>query len=250
VDLGPPLGHDDAPPPEPEDPWGDSRTEAFPPNVFEDEDRGNQMNDASAVVDIEIAAEMEEALAARAPEPRCASAFDNTSMSARDRLLGLVAESELLVAAGDLESAKRVLSKAQGLAPEDDDVRKKLLSVNEAIDAAQAYAFLERAMRGGPQAVELARRATQLRPARDVLLRSLAVFVRGGAHDEVADVAEQLLELDPDDEGALRTLLDANVAMQRWELAVSAGESLLRLRPDDEQLREKLAGVKARARRR
>jgi hypothetical protein len=31
---------------------------------------------------------------------------------------------------------------------------------------------------------------------------------------------------------------------------VSAGESLLRLRPDDEQLREKLAGVKARARRR
>jgi tetratricopeptide (TPR) repeat protein len=166
-----------------------------------------------------------------------------------DRLLGLVAESEFLVAAGDLESAKRVLSQAQGLAPGDDHVRRKLHSVNEAIDAAQANAFLEQAMRGGPQAVELARRATQLRPVRDVLLRSLAVFARGGAHDEVADVAEQLLELDPDDEGALRTLLDANVAMQRWSVAVSAAESLLRLRPDDEQIRTALQKIVALARR-
>lgn len=172
-----------------------------------------------------------------------------TSSDSRERLLALAAESELLVAAGDLESAKRVLSQAQGLAVKDDDVRRKLLNVNESIDAAQANAFLERAMRGGPQAVELARRATQLRPVRDVLLRSLAVFARGGAHDEVADVADQLLELDPDDEGALRTLLDANVAMQRWPVAVSAAESLLRLRPHDEQLRATLQEVLAQARR-
>lgn len=174
---------------------------------------------------------------------------DARASNPRDRLLALVAESELLVAAGDLESAKTVLSRAQGLAPGDDDVRRKLHNVNESIDAAQANAFLEKAMRGGPEAVELARRATQLRPVRDVLLRSLAVFARGGAHDEIADVAEQLLELDPDDEGALRTLLDANVAMQRWPVAVRAAESLLRLRPQDEQLRVTLENVVAQARR-
>lgn len=169
--------------------------------------------------------------------------------SNRDKLVGYLAESEFLVAAGDLESARRVLSQAQGLAPEDDDVRRKLLGVNELIDAAQANAFIEQAMRGGPQAVELARRATQLRPVRDVLLRSLAVFARGGAHDEVADVAEQLLELDPDDEGALRTLLNANIAMERWSVAARAAESLLRLRPEDQQIRATLQKAVTNARR-
>lgn len=167
----------------------------------------------------------------------------------KDQLLGLLAESELLVASGDLESAKRLLSQAQGLAPRNDQVRKRLMGVNEAIDAAQANAFLEQATRGGPEAVELARRATQLRPVRDVLLRSLAVFARGGAHDEVADVAEQLLELDPDDEGALRTLLNSNIAMRRWPVAMRAAESLLRLRPQDEQLRATLQKVQSLARR-
>lgn len=169
--------------------------------------------------------------------------------SARERMLGLLAESEFLVAAGDLDAAQRVLSQAQGLAPDDDDVRRKLLSVNEAIDAAQANAFLEQALRGGPRAVELARRAMQLRPVRDVLLRSLAVFARGGAFDEVGDVAEQLLELDPEDEGALRTLLDANVALQRWSVAARAAESLLRKRPNDESLRATLERVVGLARR-
>src|SRR5207249_2931564 len=102
---------------------------------------------------------------------------------------------------------------------------------------------------GGPRAVELARRATQLRPVRDVLLRSLAVFARGGAQDEIADVAEQLLELDPDDEGALRTLLDANVAMKCWPVALHAVEALVRLRPQDEQLRATLNKVVGLARR-
>lgn len=176
-------------------------------------------------------------------------AIGSKAVSSRDKLLGLVAESEFLVAAGDLESARRVLSQAQGLAPEDDDVRRKLLNVNESIDAAQANAFIAEAMRGGPRAVDLARRATQLRPVRDVLLRSLAVFARGGAHDEVADVAEQLLELDPDDEGALRTLLNANMSMERWAVAARAAESLLRLRPDDEQIKATLQKAVGMARR-
>ncbi len=176
-------------------------------------------------------------------------ASGNKTVSDRDKLMGLLAESEFLVAAGDLESARRVLSQAQGLAPEDDDVRRKLLNVNESIDAAQANAFIAEAMRGGPRAVELARRATQLRPVRDVLLRSLAVFARGGAHDEVADVAEQLLELDPDDEGALRTLLNANMSMERWAVAARAAESLLRLRPEDEQIKATLQKAVGMARR-
>ena len=176
-------------------------------------------------------------------------ASGNNAISDRDKLMGLLAESEFLVAAGDLESARRVLSQAQGLSPEDDDVRRKLLNVNESIDAAQANAFIAEAMRGGPRAVELARRATQLRPVRDVLLRSLAVFARGGAHDEVADVAEQLLELDPDDEGALRTLLNANMSMERWAVAARAAESLLRLRPEDEQIKATLQKAVGMARR-
>ena len=77
-------------------------------------------------------------------------------------------------------------------------------------------------------------------------MRSLAVFARGGAFDEVADVAEQLLELDPNDEGALRTLLDANMAMKRYDVARRALTELLRLHPTDEQLltaQKKLAAL-------
>lgn len=215
------------------DAWGDPGSPPFPP-LLPDDDATNPWNDPSAVLDIVVEHD------ASAPGARPSPPRD---------LLGLLAESEFLVAAGDLESARRVLSQAQGLAPDDDEVHTKLLNVNESIDAAQANAFLEQAMRGGPQAVALARRATQLRPVRDVLLRSLAVFARGGADDEVADVAEQLLELDPDDEGALRTLLDANIAMKRWSVALHAVESLLRLRPNDEQLQATRQKVVALARR-
>ena len=168
-------------------------------------------------------------------DPRRGS--NSSSVVPREQVLGHVSEAEFLVAAGDLKGAQQVLLRAYELAPNDDGVRKRLRHVDEAIDAAQAHAFLEQAMKGGPQAVDLARRAAQLRPVRDVLLRSLTVFARAGVHDEVADVAEQLLELDQDDQGALRTLLDANVAMRRWPVAVRAAEALLRLNPDDVQVR-------------
>jgi Domain of unknown function (DUF4388)/PilZ domain len=173
----------------------------------------------------------------------------SSTQTEREKLLNCLAESEFLVAAGDLASAQRVLKQATGLAPTDDDVRRRLMKVNESIDAAQANALLERALRGAPNAVDLARRATQLRPARDVLLRSLGVFARAGAHDEIADVAEQLLELDPNDEGALRTLLDANISMERWIVAAQAAQALVRKHPQDAQLQEKLQKVLQQARR-
>ncbi len=195
--------------------------DVFPPFLQED-DQASPWDEPSASLDIEVAT---------------AEPLEDFDAGPDKSLVDLIAESELLVAAGDLDRARRVLSRAQGLAPENDDVRRRLLRVKESIDAAHANALIEQAMRGGPRAVELARRATQLRPVRDVLLRSLAVFARGGAHDEVADVAEQLLELDPDDVGALRTLLDANVAMKRWAVALRAAEALLKARPQDEQLR-------------
>jgi tetratricopeptide (TPR) repeat protein len=157
-----------------------------------------------------------------------------------ERLLRALAESELLVAAGDMASAQRVLKKAHGIAPDDDDVRRRLMNVNEAIDASSANALLERALRGAPNGAELARRAVQLRPVRDVLLRSLGVFARAGAHDDIADVAEQLVELDPNDQGALRTLFDANMAMHSYKTAIEAAQALLKLRPDDLQLRAQL----------
>jgi hypothetical protein len=222
IDLGFELADD---PPQPK-----TRTDVdFPAFLADDDDKPmSAWNDPSTILEIEVDA----GAAQEEPLPK-------------GGLVDLIAESEFLVAAGDLERARKVLSRAQGLAPADDDVRVKLLKVNEAIDAAQAYSFLDAAMKGGPQAVELARRATQLRPARDVLLRSLAVFARGGAHDEVADVAEQLLELDPEDEGALRTLLDANVAMKRYSVAMRAVEALLKKKPNDEQLKQIAAKLKS-----
>ena len=159
------------------------------------------------------------------------------SLPTGDRLVRLLAESELLTAVGDAATAKRLLNQAHLLAPSDDDIRLRLRHVNEAIDAQQANAMLELALRGAANAVQLARRATELRPVRDVLLRSLTVFVRAGAHDDIADTAEQLVELDPDDEGALQTVLDANVALKRWSAVVRAAEGLLKLRPTDDGLR-------------
>jgi tetratricopeptide (TPR) repeat protein len=153
------------------------------------------------------------------------------------RVQALVTESEFLVAAGDLNGAQQLLLEAHQLSPNDDDVRRRLRHVDEAIDAAKAHAFLEQAMKGGARAVELARRATELRPVRDVLLRALAVFARHKAWDEVADTAEQLLDIDDDDEGALRTLLDARVAMKRWAGARDVVTKLLRASPDDARLR-------------
>jgi len=153
------------------------------------------------------------------------------------RVQALVTESEFLVAAGDLNGAQQHLLEAHQLSPNDDDVRLRLRHVDEAIDAAKAHAFLEQAMKGGARAVELARRATELRPVRDVLLRALAVFARHKAWEEVADTAEQLLDIDDDDEGALRTLLDARVAMKRWAGARDVVTKLLRASPDDARLR-------------
>jgi hypothetical protein len=159
------------------------------------------------------------------------------AVPALPRVQALVNESEFLVAAGDLSGAQQLLLEAHQLAPNDDDVRRRLRHVDEAIDAAKAHAFLEQAMKGSARAVELARRATELRPVRDVLLRALAVFARHKAWEEVADTAEQLLDIDADDEGALRTLLDARVAMKRWSGAHEVATKLLRSSPGDARLR-------------
>jgi hypothetical protein len=155
------------------------------------------------------------------------------SENKRERLIACVREAEFLIAVGDPVAAQRVLQGAHGIAPEDDVVRRRLMKVNEAIDAGHANALLDRALRGAPDAVDLARRATQLRPSRDVFLRSLGVFARAQAHDDIADVAEQLLELDPADEGALRTLLDANRSLQRWDAALNNAAQLVRIAPAD-----------------
>jgi len=167
----------------------------------------------------------------------------------RERLAACVGEAEFLIAVGDIAGAQRVLEGADGGAPDDDAVRRRLMKVNEAIDAAHANALLERALRGDPAAVELARRATQLRPARDVFLRSMGVFARARAHDDIADVAEQLLELDPADEGALRMLLDAHMSLKRWSAALRNAEQLVRLAPNDAAVRDLLAEVKRHAQR-
>lgn len=161
----------------------------------------------------------------------------SSALPVQPRVQALVTESEFLIAAGDLNGAQQLLLEAHQLSPDDDDVRRRLRHVDEAIDAAKAHAFLEQAMKGGARAVELARRATELRPVRDVLLRALAVFARHKAWEEVADTAEQLLDIDDDDEGALRTLLDARVAMKRWAGAREVVTKLLRTSPDDARLR-------------
>ncbi len=167
----------------------------------------------------------------------------------RERLIACVREAEFLIAVGDPVGAQRVLEGADGIAPDDDVVRRRLMKVNEAIDAGHANALLDRALRGAPDAVDLARRATQLRPARDVFLRSMGVFAKARAHDDIADVAEQLLELDPHDEGALRMLLDANRSLKRFAAALKNAEQLVRLAPDDAAANDLLAELQRLAQR-
>jgi hypothetical protein len=167
----------------------------------------------------------------------------------RERLVACLREAEFLIAVGDPVGAQRVLEGADGIAPDDDAVRRRLMKVNEAIDAGHANALLDRALRGAPDAVDLARRATQLRPARDVFLRSMGVFAKARAHDDIADVAEQLLELDPGDEGALRMLLDANRSLKRFAAALKNAEQLVRLAPDDTSAHDLLAELRRLAQR-
>jgi Flp pilus assembly protein TadD len=72
----------------------------------------------------------------------------------------------------------------------------------------------------------------------------MGVFAKARAHDDIADVAEQLLELDPGDEGALRMLLDANRSLKRFAAALKNAEQLVRLAPDDTSAHDLLAELR------
>ncbi len=165
-------------------------------------------------------------------------------------MLDSIAEVDFLLATGDLKGAQQLLLQAHEHSPDDDDVRRRLRSVNEQIEAASALAFLQHAERalGKPESIEHARRATQLWPSREVILRALAVFAHARSHENIADAAGRLMELDPEDEGAMRTWLEANLELQRWNVAVRTAEALLRRRPGDEQLKKLLQRLVHRAR--
>ncbi len=167
-------------------------------------------------------------------------------------MLDSIAEVDFLIATGDLKGAQRLLLQAHDTAPDDEDISRRLRNVTAQIAAAEAIAYLQHAehMVGKPEALEHARRATKLWPSREVLLRALSVFAHARSPADIADTAGRLMELDPEDEGAMRTWLDANVELQRWNVAVRTAEALLRRRPGDEELRALLQRLVQRARNR
>jgi hypothetical protein len=136
------------------------------------------------------------ALAARSAAP-AAPARAELVLPASSTLDSL-AEIDFLIATGDLKAAQQALLHAQESSPNDDDVRRRLADVNTQIDAALAVASLQQAERslGKPEALAHARRAIKLRPSREMLLRALAVFAHARSHEDIADAAQGLMNLD------------------------------------------------------
>lgn len=143
---------------------------------------------------------------------------------------------------GDRIEARRLLTRALEIAPEREDIKKRLAHVQEALDSAKAAEALGQAevfVQGlgmKDDAARLARQALQTTQARELRLRALAVLAKSGAVDEAIGVAEELLLGDPHDPLALQALMQLHEREEQWGRAARAGEALLRLRPNDAEL--------------
>ncbi|MCC7112402.1 MAG: hypothetical protein IT382_24130, partial [Deltaproteobacteria bacterium] len=133
-------------------------------------------------------------------------------------------------------------TRALEIAPEREDIKKRLAHVQEALDSAKAAEALGQAevfVQGlgmKDDAARLARQALQTTQSRELRLRALAVLAKAGAVDEAVGVAEELLLGDPHDPLALQALMQLHEREEQWGRAARAGEALLRLRPTDAEL--------------
>lgn len=147
---------------------------------------------------------------------------------------------------GDRIEARRLLTRALEMAPEREDIKKRLAQVQEALDNAKAAESLGQAevfVQGlgmKDDAARLARQALQITQARELRLRALAVLAKAGAVDEAIGVAEELLLGDAQDALALQALMQLHEREEQWARAARAGEALLRVRPNDSELAKRV----------
>jgi hypothetical protein len=130
----------------------------------------------------------------------------------------LVAEAEFLASVGKRDEAHQALLDALALVPENEEV------------------------------LELVRRAVKLSSSRDLLVRALPMLAAAGAVDDAVVAADTLMSIDGESAATLAICFDVLEGRARWATAAKAGEALLRLRPDDVDLRERVVQVVALAR--
>lgn len=156
----------------------------------------------------------------------------------------LMSEADFLSRAGQPAEAKRALLYAQGIKPDSSGVHRRLASLDQrACELLDDAEHLRR-----EQQVERARNAARVSDSRAVLLRAMRMLAGAGAHEDMLEVAQRLVDLDAGDELPLFALLQVNERLQRWAAAAHAGELLLRLRPDDLGLQDRVARLERLAR--
>jgi hypothetical protein len=153
-------------------------------------------------------------------------------------------EAAFLARTGLLEEAQAVLLEA----PSSEAVQAQLEVVNAAIDATHARALLRGvdAIARRTDKIKRVRTATAVSTSRDVLLKAMRIAANAGAHDDLVAIAEQLAELDPEDELPLFALLHVHEQCGRVDDALRAAERLSQLRPDDLALLERIEALRSR----
>ncbi len=200
------------------------------------------------------AAKLEPLLLARVAALRKEAELAPAQLDESDRVRELVAEAQRLMAK-EPASARRVLLSALEIAPDDDDVMRRLAALNETMDFARAVDLVKSAdvfvqgvgMRA--EAVQRAREAARLTRRREVRLLAVRVLAKAGEPDDAALLAEELVDADPRDALGWQALLAVNERREDWRGAARAGEALLRLKPGDPALKKRVAKAVERARR-
>ncbi len=190
---------------------------------------------ARVLIDVEKAAHA--LIGELLPPPPAAPPAEQVS----ERLAELLDEATFLESVGRYEEAQEALHEAVAVDPDDVEVARRLLALNDAIDRAHALDLLKDVAGAAREdAVARARKAIDLSSSRDVLMRALRVFSTASADADAVAVAIRCVDQNPTDELPLFALLHLHEAAGRYREAARAGEALLRLRPEDFALKERV----------
>jgi hypothetical protein len=161
----------------------------------------------------------------------------------------LVAEADFLASAGQPIEAQQALLEARGLAPDKSGVHRRLAQLDDSLrdNAAALLDGVEQLRR--EEIIARARAVNHASTSRTVLLRAMRLLASAGAHDDMLAVAQHLADLDASDELPLFAMMQVNERLERFADALRAGEALLRLRPDDYALQDRVNALAEIARR-
>ena len=145
--------------------------------------------------------------------------------------------------------AHKALLEAKGIAPDSSGVHRRLARLD-----VEMRDHAERLLDGAEQLrreelIARARAVNHASTSRTVLLRAMRMLANAGAHDDMLAVAQHLADLDATDELPLFAMMQVNERLERYADALRAGEALLRLRPDDYALQDRIAALAEIARR-